>query len=509
MVTQDKLRLKPQWYDCDVCEDGFVSSTPPEPGQKLYELHGCFRGKRKAQQDAITCKHCGVVTGPYHCGCPEDIAQRKADADASNKKNKEDNERYELQHARFEKERADKRRKEEERQAKVMREMFDAGRKEVRRTQLDTELRDREQALKGRELTRSERRHDNYDAAAEADDSGQVEGDGEPLEAFVAPMDGSDLDNAPTAMLQRRDGSTLFYNGKLNFLFGTPGGGKSFLALHCVHEALLQGQRAAYWDHEDTTSTLSRRSKRMGLDLADFWREGQFKYVRPGLNDSALAMAEILAWIKASDGPALVVIDSAESAGCPSDGTDVAPWLAKIVQPFLDAGATVLVLDHVPKRKEGRPLGPIGSQHKLARVDGAALFVSGVPWTAKADGYLTLYNHKDRHGMLPAPIGKAVARVIGTHEGETLHISIVAPEAEDNLEEAYIPTLRALAGAGPDGVHGQKAMRDLVVGRNNQKDKAIGDLVELGFILKTPGKKVHYSITALGLEELGAADDED
>ena len=182
---------------------------------------------------------------------------------------------------------------------------------------------------------------------------------------------------------------------------------------------------------------------------------------------------------------------------------------AKIVRPFLETGCTVVVVDHVPKRKEGRPLGPIGSQHKLARIDGAALFVTGIPWTQKTDGHLVLTNHKDRHGMLPAPIGKAVARMIGTHEYGTLNLSIVSPETEDNLEEAYIPTLRALANAGPDGVHGQKAMRDLVVGRGSQKDKSIGDLVVLGFILKTPGKKVHYSITALGLEELGDADDED
>ena len=212
--------------------------------------------------------------------------------------------------------------------------------------------------------------------------------------------------------------------------------------------------------------------------------------------------------VKESDGPTLVVIDSAESAGCPSDGADVAPWLKKIMLPFLEAGATVLVLDHVAKRKEGRALGPIGSQHKLARLDGAGLYIAGVPWTQKTGGYLVLRNDKDRHGQLPAPIGKAVARLIGTHEGDSLHMSIVAPETEDNIEEAYIPTLRALAGAGPDGVHGQKAMRDLVVGRNNQKDKAIGDLVQLGFILKTRGKKVHYSITALGLEELGDSEDE-
>ncbi len=352
------------------------------------------------------------------------------------------------------------------------------------------------------------RRESRQDAA---DDSGQVEdgeSDGEPLSAFEAPMDGSDLDLAPTAMLQRKDGATLFYDGTLNFLFGVPGGGKSFVALHCVHEALLRGRRAIYWDHEDTPSTLSRRSKLMGVNLADFWSDGQFKYLRPGLDGSTLAMAEVTAWIAESEGSALVIIDSAESAGCPSDGADVAPWLAKIVQPFLDAGATVLVLDHVPKRKEGRPLGPIGSQHKLARVDGAALFVTGVPWTQKTDGHLVLTVHKDRHGQLPSPTDKAVARLVGTHEGDTLVLSIVSPEAEDNIEEAYIPTLRALLSAGPDGVHGQKAMRELVVGRANQRDKTISDLVGLGFVLKTPGKKVHYSITALGLEELGDSEDD-
>ena len=379
-----------------------------------------------------------------------------------------------------------------------------------------TDLEDRELAQKEAAMARREARQE---AADDADESGQVE-DGEPLSAFEMPMDGSDLDLAPTAMLQRKDGATLLYDGKLNFLFGTPGSGKSWVALYCVIETLLRGRRAIYWDHEDTPGTLSRRSKLMGLDLAEYWRDGQFKYLRPGVEgstkpnaplDRSRAMAEALAWVKESDGPTLIVIDSAESAGCPSDGADVAPWLAKIVQPFLDAGCTVLVLDHVPKRKEGRPLGPIGSQHKLARIDGAALFISGIPWTQKTDGHLVLTNHKDRHGQLPAPIGKAVARLIGTHEGEGLNMSIVSPETEDNLEEAYIPTLQALADASKDGIHGQKAMRDLVVGRADQRDKAIGDLVDLGFILKTPGRrgvKVHYAITALGLEEL-KGDDED
>ena len=354
-----------------------------------------------------------------------------------------------------------------ERQQAKLKETFE-------RDQRAASILDREQSLKEKQLYAREQ----FDARQEAaDDSGQVEG-GETLADFEIPMDGSE-EPPPTAMLERKDGETLFYDSKLNFLFGPPSSGKSWLALYCIHETLLRGQRAAYWDHEDSAATLKRRSLLLGLDLADFWRDGMFKYLRPGLDGSTLAMAEAMAWVKESDGPTLVVIDSAESAGCPSDGADVAPWLVLTVLPFRDAGASVLVLDHVAKRKEGRPLGPIGSQHKLARVDGAALFVSGVAWTDKADGHVVLSNHKDRHGMLPGPLGKAVARIIGSHEGGGLSLSIVAPEKNDNVEEAYIPTLQALADAGPNGIQGQKAMRDLVVGRNNQRDKTINDLVDL------------------------------
>ena len=232
----------------------------------------------------------------------------------------------------------------------------------------ELELKARERAVKDRELSRREKRQDGYDADDD-DESGQVEG-GEPLAAFETPMDGSDLDIAPTAMLQRMDGEPLLYKGKINWLFGSPGGGKSWIALYCVHETLLQGHRVAYWDHEDVAATQKRRSNLLGLDLVAAWGEGQFKYIRTGMDGSSLAMAEVMEWATGGDGPTLIVIDSAESAGCPSDGADVAPWLARFVKPFNDAGCTVLVLDHVAKHKEGRPLGPIGSQHKLAKVDG-------------------------------------------------------------------------------------------------------------------------------------------
>ena len=477
---------------------------PPQDANPTPSFGGFgFKGRRKAQQDAITCKHCGRVTGPSQCGCPEDVAQCKADAEASDKKNKEDNARYKLNEARFEKERADEQRKENERFQKDFKETIAAGRKEVRRDELDTELRDRDQALKGRELSRRERRQDGYDDDAEG---GQVEG-GEPLEAFVGKMAEAD-DTPPSALLRRSDGEILFYDGKINWVFGEPGSGKSWLALYVVLESILRGQRTVFWDFEMSPGQTKARCQALGLDLVEAERAGDFLYLKPYAEQSALAMSQLQEWQQGSEGPALVVIDAAASSGAPSDGSDVEPWLRTFVNPFADEGHTLLVLDHVAKKRLGRPDGPIGSARKLQAVTGAALDLSGIAWTQKKDGVVKLVLHKDRYGALPASRRQPVARIYGRHVDGTLTLSIEPPEAEDNIEEAYIPTLRALKNAGPDGVQGQKAMRDLVVGRGSQRDKTIGDLVELGFILKTRAKKVHYSITALGLEELGASEDE-
>ena len=142
----------------------------------------------------------------------------------------------------------------------------------------------------------------------------------------------------------------------------------------------------------------------------------------------------------------------------------------------------------------------------LARLDGAGLLVTGVPWTQKTDGHLVLTNHKDRHGQLPAPNGKAVARLIGTHEHGTLNLSIVAPETEDNPVDAFEPMLRALA-EHPDGVVGQAAMRELVTGRIQKKDSLIAEAVTEGLILKDkPGRKVRYRVSESGQEFLGDDD---
>ena len=248
-----------------------------------------------------------------------------------------------------------------------------------------TDLEDRDLAQKEKAMARREARQE---AADDADDSGQVEG-GEPLEAFVGKMAEAD-DAPPSALLRRNDGEVLFYDGKVNWVFGEPGAGKSWLALYVVQESLLWGQRTVFWDFEMSPGQTKARCQALGLDLVEAERAGSFLYLKPFAEESKLAMSQLKEWQMGGDGPALVVIDAAASSGAPSDGGDVEPWLKTFVKPFEDEGHTLLVIDHVPKQRVGRADGPIGSARKLQAVTGAALDLSGIAWTQKKDGVVKL-----------------------------------------------------------------------------------------------------------------------
>ena len=335
---------------------------------------------------------------------------------------------------------------------------------------------------------RMARERKRWDALDLADLKANVELEGG-LDAFAESFDfDAETDRLP-AVLERSDGETVLYAGKTNVLHGTPGSGKSWVAMIAILEAVMRGGNVIYWDFEDTAATFKRRSLMLGFDpLA---HADSFKYVKAALAQSPPAIEQAKQWLSGALDPthSLVVIDSSESAGCPSDGANVVPWYKSHVDPWREVGAGVVIIDHVPKRTEERPRGPIGSQHKLARMDGAAAAVSGVPWTKKRGGRIYLHNHKDRGGDLPAPVPKCVAVIVGSYktvDGEpTFAYAIEPPEPQDDAEDLDMAILAAVADAGPDGVTGQKAMRGLVAGRATAIDATIRNLVEVGMLEKT------------------------
>lgn len=309
------------------------------------------------------------------------------------------------------------------------------------------------------------------------------------------------------AVLVRSDGETLLYEGRLNSIFGEPGMGKSWVALMAVIQALRSGARVAWWDHEDRPGTLAARLKALG---AEELIGPNLVYVTPDLVEDPLEIAVMAQWLRRGDRPGLVVIDSVESAGCPTDSNNVGPWFNEHVDPFLDAGNGVLLLDHIPKRREDRPRGAIGSQHKLARLDGAGLYIDGKAWSKLEGGKVVLRNHKDRLGDLPAGLKQPVATVTVAHENDLLIWTIDPPDDdEDDLGEVTGNLLSAIADKGQEGVKGSTAIRGLVKAKGHKLlDKALADLISNGMVARRKeGRAFVYFATETGMDM--SSDDDD
>lgn len=304
------------------------------------------------------------------------------------------------------------------------------------------------------------------------------------------------------ALMVRDDGRTILYEARLNSFFGESGVGKTWLALMAAIAAVRNGGRVLYWDFEDRQGTMASRLEALGAQ--DLIENDAMRYLNRAFldDDDNNVMPYAQTWLMGGDRPGLIIIDSCEAADCPSDGGAVKPWFDKHVDPWLFCGAGVLLLDHVVKRREERVRGAIGSTHKLSRIDGAALFVSGQAWTKEQGGKVVLRNHKDRPGDLPATIGKPVATITAKPVNGVLEYTITAPEKEEtDSAEVADNLLFEIAKLGSDGVTGSRAVRALVKTSGKAVDAALEELINSGMVgkFKTGRAWVYYATTE-GLE---------
>ena len=345
----------------------------------------------------------------------------------------------------------------------------------------DAELDDRARAVRDRELSRREHRQDAADAPTQDTDT---PAEGMTFADFGQTVTLLDIERLPSAF-DRVDGATLLYEGLANTIYGEPSTGKSWIGLMVAIQQLRAGRRVLWWDNEDRATTLARRLQLLRAtdligvdDLA--WRTGD-------MHQSAIAMAEALTFLDGGNGPGLVVIDSATSFGCPKDGADVQPWIAAHIKPWLNAGHTTLLLDHVPKQRKDRPAGAVGSYEKLSDIRGAALYAHGTAWNGQDGGAVHLTIHKDAHGQLPAPKFATVATVTADWDGPTLAYTVGLPNAKEDGEDLQTELMDALEQAGSDGVRGSRAIRDLLKGKRAKDiDAARDELVAAGLVEKRP-----------------------
>ena len=289
----------------------------------------------------------------------------------------------------------------------------------------------------------------------------------------------------PPAAYMRSDGATLIPEKTLSAIYGMPSGGKSFIALDVARAVARQGGRVLWWDFEDTKETLLTRANAIGFGIDDGL--DNVGYVPAALADDANALALATHWVKQGDVAGLVVIDACNSAGCPSDGADVSPWFQSHVDPF-GKDVTMLLLDHIPKRTDDRAPGAIGSTHKRSRLTGVSLLIEGKAWTPKDDGRVTLRNEKDRHGVLPAGMGKVVGVVSGNHRNGLLDLRAEPPTNADSGANAKDRVVNALTVAEPDGIRTARAMEQAAGGNKADVRTAIAELITDGVIDVTTGK---------------------
>lgn len=256
-----------------------------------------------------------------------------------------------------------------------------------------------------------------------------------------APVDLTDIlagnwDPPRPTILARADGPAMFYPATVNYVIGEPESGKSWVGLLACAEQIRAGRHAMFLDFESDAGSVVTRLQAIGVDN-DAIAE-RFHYVRPtsplgsfSRDGSAISAAgEQQAFrelLELADGCAVAVFDGVTEAMAvhglnPLDNSDVARIHRLCWRPFADHGCALVVVDHVVKSADGRGRWPIGAQHKLALVSGAAYSVEPfTPFGIGRTGKAALTVVKDRPGQVRRHCrdGKRFGTLIIDSETET------------------------------------------------------------------------------------------
>lgn len=257
------------------------------------------------------------------------------------------------------------------------------------------------------------------------------------LEPYLAGQ----LKPVEPTILQRDDGKSLIYPGRVNMLFGSSESAKSWIALFTCIQEMAKGQRAMYLDFEDEPVNTLDRLKRMGAGADDL--RFLFSYVRPedalsamqrdrwgNISVSPLGQKNQEVFDKAVEriDPTLIVADGMTVLyslhGLDSNdavSTDIiTTWLKKLTR---NGRTTVIIIDHTGKGAE-KGTQPIGAHHKMAMVQGTMIQV----WPTKqpmpdARGEVELIVLKDRPGQV---------RKISQTQGSTGKVQLAATVIVDS-----------------------------------------------------------------------------
>lgn len=286
-------------------------------------------------------------------------------------------------------------------------------------------------------------------------------------------------------IITRSDGCALLYRGKVHSLAGEPGGGKTLFALHGAVEVLDAGGTVVVVDHEDRLDTAVRRL--VALGAAPDAIRARFRYVSPTFAIVGGGVPTNV--LEASVGADLVIIDSMGEALAhdqldQNKDDEVSAWMSKVARRLADGGAAVLLIDHVIKDSEHRGRWAIGSQRKLAAIDGASYTVTTRKALSRTEsGHLLVKCSKDRLGNYQHDATVADVRLVP--RGDDISVSVAPPTTAgpdgSELLTGYMERISRFLeemGAPMSG----RAIEASVSGKGVHIRTALRQLIELGHV---------------------------
>lgn len=279
--------------------------------------------------------------------------------------------------------------------------------------------------------------------------------------------------------LARVDGPCLFYAERINALYGESGSGKSWVAMALCAEELNAGKYVAYFDLEDHAGSMAHRMMSLGVSAEALIE--RFLYVSPTGPWGSHAADYWVAQVQQRQISVCVVDSTGEALSVdgknPDKDPEVAEWFRKMPRRIARAGACVVLIDHVPKSDEASKRFAIGSQRKLAAVDGAAYRVDVRVAPAKGvEGFLGLSVAKDRHGNYQH--GSKVADVSIQDDDGRVVVTIKPPDSG-------LPTVlmtRISHYLMENGSSSARQIESGIDGSTKAKRYALNQLVDLGYV---------------------------
>lgn len=297
----------------------------------------------------------------------------------------------------------------------------------------------------------------------------------------------------------------LFYAGRINAIFGDSGGGKTWVALWAIKEAIEDRKHAVLIDYEDHPAAAVQRLEALGCKRADVLQ--YLIYFQPQEKWNQVAEKNLIEGLRGCN-VSIAVIDST-GEGMALDGVnpnaddEVARWFRGAARTLAGINAAVVLIDHVPKAAGNGQRNTdfqIGSQRKRAAINGAAYFLEVLSAPSRdTDGSFKLGTRKCRFGWRKHGTVACVVEMKNEEDGGIV-FTIKQPDTSTTANFRPTWTMQKLsewleqmgqavswrqAREAPVGKQGGKAKRAVV-------DAALAALRDEGYINWPKGQPMEH-----------------